>query len=626
MEMWQELHFLRPYFLLALVLPVVFFWRTFKGGSAQSTWGRVCDAHLLQFLLVKNGGGTNRRIPLILAAIIAGLTIVALAGPTFTKKENPALSVENPLMFVLNNSSVMLEKNVTPNRLERAKYIIGDLLSALDGAETGLLVYSREPFVISPMAEDPTIIGGLLPSVEFDVMPENGDRLDRAIDMAVERMQAGGYNFGNLVILTSDVGEMFDASLESAAKAVSHGFAVNIINVNTESNEKLKMVAAKGNGIYLNYNQNLTELSNKINNLFHKRIKQSENMQNVWLDAGYYLFWLPALLLLYFYRRGMLTLLLVGGWLNVAEAGWFLNDNQEAMRAFENKDYTKATTLFTDADWRGSAAYKNGDFATAYAEFAKGNDETALYNQGNALAKAGKIDEAIKKYEEVLQKNKDFADAEFNLEYLKKQQRQQNQQQNNQQDNQQRQNEDKQQQSSSSSQAQNGENNDRNEQRQEQNKQEKQNAENNNAQSAEQNDSQNAEPKEDTSSQTAQQTQNQEQQNGDMQKQNEQNNEADDKQTEENKSQNQENAPNQNNKQEETTEQNEQNNGTSEKQAREGEDESLSGAYAKPGDVTPEEREKIQAKMQKFREIPEDKGGLLRAFILREYKKNRYEN
>ena len=40
---------------------------------------------------------------------------------------------------------------------------------------------------------------------------------------------------------------------------------------------------------------------------------------------------------------------------------------------------------------------------------------------------------------------------------------------------------------------------------------------------------------------------------------------------------------------------------------------------------SPEEREKIRARMQKFRKIPEDKGGLLRAFIKKEYAKKRYE-
>ena len=38
------------------------------------------------------------------------------------------------------------------------------------------------------------------------------------------------------------------------------------------------------------------------------------------------------------------------------------------------------------------------------------------------------------------------------------------------------------------------------------------------------------------------------------------------------------------------------------------------------------DKEKMRARMQKFRDIPEDKGGLLRALIAKEYRKNRYKD
>ena len=47
------------------------------------------------------------------------------------------------------------------------------------------------------------------------------------------------------------------------------------------------------------------------------------------------------------------------------------------------------------------------------------------------------------------------------------------------------------------------------------------------------------------------------------------------------------------------------------------------GAQADNSDA-PKSDEKAQAKEQQYREIPEDVGGLLRAFIYKEYMKNRY--
>jgi len=42
------------------------------------------------------------------------------------------------------------------------------------------------------------------------------------------------------------------------------------------------------------------------------------------------------------------------------------------------------------------------------------------------------------------------------------------------------------------------------------------------------------------------------------------------------------------------------------------------------GAKSEDEKEKIRARLQKFREVPEDKGGLLRALIKKEYQLNRY--
>ena len=266
---------------------------------------------------------------------------------------------------------------------------------------------------------------------------------------------------------------------------------------------------------------------------------------------GWYFLWLPALLLLGYFRRGLLVIvvmfLLFG---QPVQASWFLNDNQEALKNFKEQNYGAAAEKFTDTQWKASAAYKSGDYDAAFKNFAKGNDVTALYNQGNALAKGGKIDEAIKKYEEVLQQKPDFEDAKFNLEYLKKQQKQNNQ-------NQSKNNDNKQQ------------------QKQQQSEQQKQ------------------------QQQSEQQKQQQQSEQQNQQQQSEQ--------------QNQQQQSEQQNKQQQSEQQNQQ------------PEEQKSVSIEASDKQSPEEREKIRARMQKFRKIPEDKGGLLRAFIKKEYAKKRYE-
>src|SRR5574344_878492 len=160
-DVMQNFHFLRPEWSWLLILPLIFYFFVAKSENALSSWANVCDKNLLNFLLIK-GQNKQRKLPIILTYVISFLLILAILAPTWNKKNNPTLSVDNPVVVMLNMSSDMWAKDVTPSRIVRAKYVIQDLMKSLNGTENGLIVYSNEPFMISPLAEDVNIINNLL--------------------------------------------------------------------------------------------------------------------------------------------------------------------------------------------------------------------------------------------------------------------------------------------------------------------------------------------------------------------------------------------------------------------------------------------------------------------------------
>ena len=87
MEWLTEFHFLRPYLLIGLIIPLSMLWGLWKNERIQSSWADVCDENLLNYLLVK-GQSRQRRIPVVLAAIITFALVSAIAGPTWHKKDN----------------------------------------------------------------------------------------------------------------------------------------------------------------------------------------------------------------------------------------------------------------------------------------------------------------------------------------------------------------------------------------------------------------------------------------------------------------------------------------------------------------------------------------------------------
>ena len=577
-EFIRNFHFLRPWYLLLLLLPLLFYIKFLRGVQNKSSWENVCDKRLLDYLLVR-GSSAQRRTVSYLAFVGFIGAVLALGGPTWQKKEVPDFAPENPVMLLLNMSTDMAAGDLTPNRLTRAKFAISDLLKLLRDVHAGLIVYTREPFLITPVTEDLSLIENLLPAVVFNIMPANGDRLDRAIALAVEKFQNARYASGSIVVFTSDVGERFDLALDAAEKAKAAGYTLNVVAVSPQIPEKLKLLADAGGGVCVGSSTaGIEQIAREIEKTTSNELKISENLRSSWDDFGYNLLIIPLVCCLYFFRRGILALAFLLSSAFSAQAGFFLNNNQEGLQAYNNGDYQTSVQKFEDSRWKASALYKAGNYAEAFREFSKNNDAEALYNQGNALAKGGKIEEAVKKYEEVLQKAPGHEDAKFNLEYLKRQQEQQNQQQ---------QNQDKQEQ--------------------------KQPDQPQNQPSGAENQQQSGQEQQDNQSPTRP-------------------NDPENRQNDEN-GQNQQNQPQAVEGQQDEQESSQQANSREDektgdrRQNAEGQSEEQKSAAAElqKGDENAKYDEEVQARAQQYRDIPEDAGGLLRAFIQKEYRKNRYK-
>ncbi|MDQ1363742.1 MAG: Ca-activated chloride channel, partial [Pseudomonadota bacterium] len=97
------------------------------------------------------------------------------------------------------------------------------------------------------------------------------------------------------------------------------------------------------------------------------------------------------------------------------------NDNQRAAEKFSLSDPQAAAELFKNPEWRAAASYRAGNFDQAAQTLQGINTSDAHYNRGNALAKLGNIDDAIKAYDEALKINPRNEDALYNKQLLQKQ-------------------------------------------------------------------------------------------------------------------------------------------------------------------------------------------------------------
>ena len=125
----QQFHFLRPGWLLLLLPAAFLMWSVYKRSDSLRAWKKVISPHLLQHLLVREGGENGRWKPVYLLGLgwLAG--ILALAGPSWQMQPSPFSEDQAAMFIVMKVTPEMLAQDIQPSRLQRSVLKIHDLLS-----------------------------------------------------------------------------------------------------------------------------------------------------------------------------------------------------------------------------------------------------------------------------------------------------------------------------------------------------------------------------------------------------------------------------------------------------------------------------------------------------------------
>lgn len=97
----------------------------------------------------------------------------------------------------------------------------------------------------------------------------------------------------------------------------------------------------------------------------------------------------------------------------------WLNAEQRAAQLMKNKQYQAAAKRFKRADWQAAAYYRAGDYAKAASLFEGLQTPLGFYNAGNAYARLGQFEKALKAYDHALNMDSNDQDARFNRDLVK---------------------------------------------------------------------------------------------------------------------------------------------------------------------------------------------------------------
>lgn len=446
----EAFHFLRPAWLGALI-PLALLALRLRRAREGSPWRKVVAPELAPHV-IEPGDGSGFRWGWLLVFLGFSLAILAAAGPTWEKQPMPALRGGTPLVVVLDLSRSMDAQDLEPSRLEQARFKIRDLLAARREGETALVVFAGAPFVVVPLTEDTETIALQVPVLTTDLMPVQGSDAAAAVDRAVALLRGAGHERGRILLVT-DGGEAVQAKA-AAASARAAGFHVSVLGVGTPGGAPvptragllrdadgnlvvarldegaLAAVARAGGGRYARIAPDDGDLR-RLDLLDRKEewIADGKEKDHVvrWRDVGPWL--LPPVLLLaaLAFRRGVLGAVLIAALLphpRSAVADWWQDlwrrPDQQGAALLERGRAAEAAERFEDRRWRATALYRAGDYAGAARLWAEGTDAEDQYNLGNALARQGRLQDALKAYDRALDLAPDHADAKANRALVRK--------------------------------------------------------------------------------------------------------------------------------------------------------------------------------------------------------------
>lgn len=455
-----EFHFLRPLWFLALLpIAVLALWLA-KRQDDNSGWQQAIDAALLPHLINVAVTRQRKRLwPLICCAWIT--SVVALAGPSWQKLPQPVMQQQDALVVVLDLTLSMYATDRSPSRLVHAQHKLTDLLQKRKEGLTALVAFSGDAHTVTPLTDDTATIASMVSALAPDLMPVFGSNTTSGVTRAVDLLQQAGIRKGRILLMTDEV--LPQDAQQIKAMLNGRDISLLIMGIGTVDGapitkpdggflkrddgsmiiarlnpDDLAALASSCNGRYVDSRIDDSDIDYLLGGWqLENDTRKTEREFDLWADQGHYLIWLllPAALLAF--RRGALAVVVLMLYLPSPSQALEWQDlwqrrDQQAAEALQQNRYDDAAGKFDDPAWRAAAQYRAGKFDAAAESLKALDNATANYNRGNALAQAGKLEDALAAYDRALQQDPNNEDAKTNrqltsdaLEQQKKQQQNQ---------------------------------------------------------------------------------------------------------------------------------------------------------------------------------------------------------
>lgn len=219
------------YLYLLFILPVLavlFLYIEFWKRKKQKEFG---DLELVKKLSPEK---SNFKPALKFGLLLFGLSmlILGLVNPKIGTKVEKVKREGIDIVFAIDVSKSMLAEDIAPNRLEKSKQVVSQIINNLGSDRIGIIAYAGSAFPVLPITTDYNVAKMFLQSMNPGMVSSQGSNLDEAIKLSGKYFE-GSPNTSKLMILISDGEDHSEGAENAAEEARKMGMKIITIGVGT---------------------------------------------------------------------------------------------------------------------------------------------------------------------------------------------------------------------------------------------------------------------------------------------------------------------------------------------------------------------------------------------------------
>ena len=218
------------YFYLLFIIPIMIVLFVLLQLWKKSAQKNFADSALLK-RLSPNRSSTKATLKLLVLVLGLSFLVIGLVNPKIGTKMETVKRQGVDIVFAVDVSKSMLAEDIAPNRLEKAKRLVSEIINQLASDRIGIIAYAAQAYPQLPITTDYGAAKMFLQSMNTNMLSSQGTAIDAAIELASTYFDDEEQTNRVLFIVSDGEDHSEGKAIDAVELAVDEGIRVYTIGV-----------------------------------------------------------------------------------------------------------------------------------------------------------------------------------------------------------------------------------------------------------------------------------------------------------------------------------------------------------------------------------------------------------